>query len=1155
MLRVKGFLPYLFIVFFNAFIDLGHKILIQNTLYQTESASHFTLYSSLINALILLPYLFLFTPSGFIADKFSKTKVLQITACFTLPLLMVITYSYYMGYFKLAFVMTLLLAVQSVINSPAKYGYIKEMFGKATIAQANAFVQTTAIVAILAGTFIFSLIFNHYLFAHDLATSSNAAEILRSFAPAGFLLMILSIAEIIFTFLIPKKTAVDPNSEYRLSQYFRGIYLKNYLRDAFCSPTIFICILALSLFWAINQVLLASYGAYLKDYADNPSAVFVQGAMAMGGMGILLGAMYAGRVSRGFIESGMIPMAALGISAGLFLLPIITSHAFIMVLFLIYGFFGGMFIVPLNALIQFNAKDSHLGKVMAVNNFIQTIFMLGFLLLGILYTLLGGDIRYFFYGLFFIAIVGALYTIKNYPQSLLRYLVYFVISKFYRIQVYGLDYLPSTGGVLLLGNHTSFLDWALIQIACPRPIRFVMERSIFQKWYLKWVLAKLKMIPISRSGSKDSIHDIQQALKAGDVVALFPEGRLSRNGQIGHFNNGFEKIMMDTGAVIVPFYLRGLWGSASSYATARYKRISWIRQRRLSVSYGEPLPENTTAAVVKQKVMQLSISAWKRFGESLGTIPEEWLRRVKQLPNLPSLIDSLGMKFTNAELLSTVMFFKKQLMRLDQQQNRGILLPPGAAGIIANLSSLCLGKTVVNLNYTSSVSALQAAISQAEIKTIITSEVFVKKLQQKGYDLSEVLNGCQICYLENLKTPTMQFKMVKNYLLVRILPLWILTRWVIKRCSNASTAVILFSSGSEGLPKGVELTHRNILGNAKQISSVFSIEDKDMALSCLPLFHAFGLTATTIMPLIEGTPMVCHADPTDVVKIAKLIFEYRVTFMCGTSTLFGLYCRNSRVLSQMLQPLRFVIAGAEKLNPMIRQEFKTKFNLDIYEGYGTTEVAPVASSNLPNVLDDGDWFLHVFNRVGTVGLPLPGTAFRIVDPETLMDLPINVEGMVLIGGTQVMKGYLKNPEKTAQVLIPDGDITWYITGDKGRIDEEGYLTIVDRYSRFAKMAGEMISLSAVESAISKVIVDENMDIMVVAVADEKKGEKLVLLHTLPIDAKIMREKLSAAGVNNLYFPAEYRLVPELPRLGSGKKDYHAAKKLVLSWCPEQDSNL
>jgi acyl-[acyl-carrier-protein]-phospholipid O-acyltransferase/long-chain-fatty-acid--[acyl-carrier-protein] ligase len=479
------------------------------------------------------------------------------------------------------------------------------------------------------------------------------------------------------------------------------------------------------------------------------------------------------------------------------------------------------------------------------------------------------------------------------------------------------------------------------------------------------------------------------------------------------------------------------------------------------------------------------------------------------------------------------------------QKNVGILLPAGIGGVLANLVLLCLGKTVVNLNFTSSLSALEYAIKDSNTYTIITSRVFVEKLIQRGYDLSSILAKTEVVYLEDFKKPTSKIAIIRNFIMVHLLPLWVLKLIILTGQDNNATAAILFSSGSEGKPKGIELTHRNILGNIKQVTSVFNIREDDVILSTLPLFHAFGLTVTTFMPLCEGTPMICHPDPTDAVKIGKLIYQHRVTVMCGTSTFFGLYNRNRQLLPQMFESLRLVIAGAEKLNEQIRKDFKLKFNKDIYEGYGATEVAPVASSNLPDELDARDWHLQIANRIGSVGLPLPGTAFKIVDPSTLEELPMGEEGMVLIGGTQVMNGYLNNPTKTKEVLIPDGDITWYVTGDKGRVDEDGYLTIVDRYSRFAKIGGEMISLSLVEQAVSQVFPDASLEVMALSLADDKKGEKIILLHTGELNRSFVRENLLRQQLSPLYIPAEYISVAELPKLGSGKKDYVNAKKWLL----------
>jgi acyl-[acyl-carrier-protein]-phospholipid O-acyltransferase/long-chain-fatty-acid--[acyl-carrier-protein] ligase len=240
-----------------------------------------------------------------------------------------------------------------------------------------------------------------------------------------------------------------------------------------------------------------------------------------------------------------------------------------------------------------------------------------------------------------------------------------------------------------------------------------------------------------------------------------------------------------------------------------------------------------------------------------------------------------------------------------------------------------------------------------------------------------------------------------------------------------SPAAILFSSGSEGIPKGVMLSHRNIMSNLKQVSDILNVDDQDIIMGILPLFHAFGLTVSTFMPMVEGLPIICHPDPTDTVNIAKAIAHYRVTILLGTATFLRLYIKNTRVHPLMLESLRLVVAGAEKLSHEVREAFKLKFNKDIYEGYGATETTPVASCNVPDFLDVNYWSVQTGNKVGTVGMPLPGSSFRIVDPVSLQELPTGEDGLILIGGTQIMLGYLNDPLKTQQAIIQIDGRRWY----------------------------------------------------------------------------------------------------------------------------------
>ena len=402
-------------------------------------------------------------------------------------------------------------------------------------------------------------------------------------------------------------------------------------------------------------------------------------------------------------------------------------------------------------------------------------------------------------------------------------------------------------------------------------------------------------------------------------------------------------------------------------------------------------------------------------------------------------------------------------------------------------------------------------------------------------------------FLEDLKEEIGTFTRLALLVSAVVLPARLLYALFGRRAGIDQPAAILFSSGSEGEPKGVVLSHRNIMANILQVSDVLDVREEDTIMATLPLFHAFGLTVTGLMPLVEGIPVVFHADPTDVLNIAKAIARHQATVYCSTSTFLRLFIRNRHIHPLMLETLRIVVSGAERLNPEVRDAFKLRFNKEIYEGYGTTETTPVASVNIPDRIDPGNWNVQQGNKPGTVGMPLPGGSFRIVDPVTLESLPVGEDGLILFGGSQVMLGYLNDPEKTAEVIVELDGKRWYKTGDKGHLDQDGFLTIVDRYSRFAKIGGEMISLGAIEGAIGKVL-PENVEVLTTALPDGKKGEKVILLFAGDIDNDEMKGLIEQSGLNPLMRPAELINVEAIPKLGSGKNDFSRAKQLAMDAC-------
>ena len=536
-----------------------------------------------------------------------------------------------------------------------------------------------------------------------------------------------------------------------------------------------------------------------------------------------------------------------------------------------------------------------------------------------------------------------------------------------------------------------------------------------------------------------------------------------------------------------------------------------------------------------------SFAEWQNYPSTIDPIHVAWLKSAKKSKTAFAVADIEGIEISHKKFLTGVLLFSKKIEAYSPEQNVGLLLPSSGGGAIASIAILSLGKTLVNLNFTAGKKALSSAAKQAEVKHIYTSRKFLDKMSERGMNLESYFPESKLLMLEDIKEEISTLSRISTLLKAIILPVSMIQKSYFKNVSMNDTAAILFSSGSEGSPKGVELSHSNIAANAKQAAIELGAVESDVIMSTLPTFHAFGFAITTLMPLSEGIPIVCHADPKDVSTIASGIQKYSGTILVGTPTFLRMYTISKKVTPESIQSLRLVVAGAEKLRSEVRDGFEAKFKMSVYEGYGTTETSPGASVNLPDIQSP----FKLRNRPGTVGKAFSGTQFRIVDPDSLDLIPTGQDGLILIGGPQIMKGYLNMPEKTAEVIELIDGYRWYRTGDKGHLDEDGFLTIVDRYSRFAKIGGEMISLTTVEEEILEVCNDKDLEIAATCLPDQRKGEKIVLLATNNLDKNQLKKLLSDAKVNPLYYPAQVLMVEEIPKLGSGKTDFGATKKIAL----------
>ncbi|MBN2816569.1 MAG: MFS transporter [Campylobacterales bacterium] len=588
LFAIVGSINYLIVVFLNAFSDLGHKIIIQNTIFKVYDGQMQIVLTAVVNALILLPFILVFSPSGFLADRFAKSKIMQYSALFAVFITLCIVYAYYKGLFIEAFALTFLLALQSAIYGPAKYGYIKELFGKEHISEGNAAVQAVTTVAILGGIVFYTLLFE---LRYTDALSSEA-EILQAIAPIGWFLVIGSLIEFYLALKLPNTMQEASTRNFKLRRYLKGAYLLKNLKTIRRKREIFDAILALGIFWSISQVVLAIFGEYVKSNLGVTNTIFVQGVMALAGIGIVFGAIFAARYSLHYINMGLATVGALGITAIVASITFVESMAIFAILFALFGIFSGFIMVPLNAKIQMLSPRVHLGTILAGNNFIQTIFMFSFLCLTTLFAYYGMNATSLFYLMILLGIYLSWRLFKRYLVETFWAFMGICASFGHRYTYHGLENVPQEGSVLLLSNHVSWVDWIIIQLPFERHINFMMEKDIYYWPFFHAFFAKGNAIPVSPKASKDAFGIAYERLKSGMMVAIFPESYISKDGQIGKFYRGYEMMPTDYKGVIVPVYIDGVFGSVF----AKYKSKGWrniFKRREVNVYFGDALSMDT----------------------------------------------------------------------------------------------------------------------------------------------------------------------------------------------------------------------------------------------------------------------------------------------------------------------------------------------------------------------------------------------------------------------------------------------------------------------------------------------------------------------------------------------------------------------------------
>jgi acyl-[acyl-carrier-protein]-phospholipid O-acyltransferase/long-chain-fatty-acid--[acyl-carrier-protein] ligase len=743
-----------------------------------------------------------------------------------------------------------------------------------------------------------------------------------------------------------------------------------------------------------------------------------------------------------------------------------------------------------------------------------------------------------------------------YPSTL-RWSWWLFLHSLYRLRVYNRDRIPKSGPALIVANHACHIDWMFFWVACPRRAQMIMWSGYNRNPLLRILITFVKdrIVSIDNRSARphamiDALDAVAAALDRGEVVMLFPEGRVSRNGQMLPFHRGIERILkqVKVDVPIIPAGTDHLWGNWFSYKrnVGLWERItSW--RRKASIWFGEPIHRKVSAPEIRAKVVETKADLAIHEAGELPTACYGFVRMASAWRNafrLGFVDSSTGverrLKFSQGLVASWYLADSLRRRIVAGTDPIGLWLPTGLGSTLANLALAYLQRPTANLNYTAGRDAVESAARQANLKFVVTSKRFIERIPL------ELPPDIERIYLEDALGTISKPAKIARMLATLLLPAWLLARLIgLPRVATDAVQTIIFSSGSTGEPKGIMLSQKNIVANVDGFYRGVPIERDDTMLATLPFFHSFGYTVCLWAAVYIGCRSVYYPDPRAAKEVGELCRKHACTVMLGTATFLRFYLRRSG--PDDYKSAKLLICGAEKLPVKLALEFQEKFGVLPLEGYGCTETAPVVSVNLHDVEARG--LKQIANSPGTVGQPIPGVAARTFHPETFEPLPHGDEGMIGVKGPNVMLGYWQQPEKTKHV-IRDG---WYMTGDIGLIEPDGFIRITGRVSRFAKIAGEMIPLERVEHEMQELFGTGERIVTVCAVPDEKRGERLVVLYLSEAEAKLndVLDGLSKAGIPNLWVPDRRHciMVESFPALGSGKLDLKAVGELAKKLSP------
>ncbi len=1119
LLMTRRFAPLFWTQFFSAFSDNFLKnALVFLILFQIGGPDAEALIT-LAAAVFIAPYFFLSALGGELADRYDKSVVAQRLKLAEIAIALIAVLGFALHSVPVLFFALFLFGVIAALFGPIKYGILPDHLARSELPAGNALVEGATFIAILLGTIVGGL------------AAKDGGD------PAKFaaLMIVFSVMCWSASLFIPRTGEAAPNLVVQRNVLVSTGGLLKFLRE---DPRLWWGALVTSWFWLVGAVSLSLMPPLVKNVLGGDEEV-VTACLAIFSISIAIGSGLAAWLAAGRII--LLPTVIGAVLLGLFAIdlgwstrgaPPIPNFAGFLALFgslrglrlaidlAGLAMAGGLFIVPTFAAVQAWAGADRRARVVAGVNVLNAAFMTLSAIVVALLQIAGMGTSSLFIMLGIASLLVAIAVGRTMPASALSDALSILFRTLFRIEVKGIDNLNKVGpNVIIALNHVSFLDAGLaMSLRNRRPV-FAIDVGIAKLWWVRPFVRLTSALPLDPTKPM-AVRSLIDAVKAGNALIIFPEGRITVTGSLMKVYDGAAMIADKADAEIVPVRIEGLEQTPFSRLSKSQVRRKWFPKVKVTVL--EPVKLTVDPELKGRKRRQTAGAALYGIMSDLVFRTTSTDRTVVEAVmeaadthgrNRIAVEDPVTGALTYKRLLLGAAILGSKLMPFAPEGRAvGVMLPNANGAVVTVLGLMTAGRVPAMINFTAGAANILAACKAAQIGTILTSRTFVEKGKLTAL-VAAIERAVKIVYLEDIRAGITASDKIRG-LLNAGKPL------VARRPDD--WAAILFTSGSEGVPKGVVLSHRNMLANAAQAAARIDFGREDKVFNVLPVFHSFGLTVGLILPLVSGVRIYLYPSPLHYRTVAELIYGVNATIMFGTDTFLSGYARVAHPYD--FRSLRYILAGAEPVKEATRRTYMEKFGLRILEGYGVTETAPALALNTP-----------MFNKFGTVGRLLPGMEARLEKVEGVEE-----GGRLYVRGPNVMLGYLKveNPG----VLEPP-EQGWHDTGDIVTIDEQGFVAIKGRAKRFAKIGGEMVSLAAVEALAAELW--PNAPSAVSAVPDLRKGERLIMM-TQQKDATraAFQSFAKAKHASDLMIPAEVWVVEALPMLGSGKVDIVAVGKLV-----------